>query len=60
MKRYDVESAKDLIFIPCHLNNAQKIERVKQLIEHYSKFGFILFMIFFISEIFIIFVYNIK
>ena len=42
MKRYDVESAKDLIFIPCHLNNAQKIDRVKELIEHYSKFGFIL------------------
>lgn len=42
MKRYDVASAEDLIFIPCHLNTSKKIERVKKLIEHYSTNHFVL------------------
>ena len=36
MKRYDVKTAEDLIFIPCHLNTNQKIERTKELINYYS------------------------
>ena len=42
MKRYDVKTAKDLVFIPCHLNTHQKIERTKELINHYSKDHFVL------------------
>ena len=42
MKRYDVKTAEDLVFIPCHLNTHQKIERTKELINHYSKDHFVL------------------
>ena len=42
MKRYDVTSAEDLIFIPCHLNTAQKINKTKKLLNHFSKSHFIL------------------
>ena len=42
MKRYDLTSADDLVFIPCHLNTSQKIENTKKLIDHYNKNFFVL------------------
>ena len=42
MKRYDIKSANDLVFIPCHLNTPNKIKTTKKLIEHYSEKYFVL------------------